>query len=626
MDTRSTSVTGSHVDVLSAGDDATININHHYAAPAADSPISESLANPFAKDRFIGRKHELEQLQTALEKSQTAVVTAEGMAGVGKSYLIDHFALNSAYVYCVLPLNPVNVESLDSLIGLLAGRLEVRPPHIAKIREHLQCRNVLLHIENVDSEEAASVAGQLIEQLQGCRLVLSGRLLDFGRGYSQIRLKAFELSEAISQLHEELRWLQAEPVSAEEAAKIATALQGLPLAIHLAAGYLADNYSVDAFLKALHESQLKLASANPLERGLRNGARQILHAAFAVSFQLLQRKNPEHADALKAFGFMGVKSIGFQLVQEVMAISPEAAETLLRQASKLSLLIAMNPQRDYQKIRWQVHPLLAEYLRAEATAEADSIKQHLNQWFMSRLPEPKFAPIPHYSKFQRFIAWLLRRNLSIAHKTPLSYQAWHELNAEQEALSEWLAYVPIEQGVAVERAGSKYAIRNGSGVTWLQFCQKILKTSLTDSERSNALWTATHCAERCGDLDNAYSFAEEQAKLDQTLGNELNFAASKGQIADILQARGELDEALRIRQDEEMPVYERLGDVRSLLVAQAKIALLLMKFTPPRREEANQLLCVALAAARKMRIPEEQQIERILQHFEMDCLNQDLQD
>ena len=44
-------------------------------------------------------------------------------------------------------------------------------------------------------------------------------------------------------------------------------------------------------------------------------------------------------------------------------------------------------------------------------------------------------------------------------------------------------------------------------------------------------------------------------------------AITKGRIADILQARGELDEALRIRTDEEIPVYERLGDKRSLAAA-----------------------------------------------------------
>ena len=45
-----------------------------------------------------------------------------------------------------------------------------------------------------------------------------------------------------------------------------------------------------------------------------------------------------------------------------------------------------------------------------------------------------------------------------------------------------------------------------------------------------------------------------------------------GLIADILQQRGELDEALRIRREEELPVYERLGDVRERAVTMGKIA------------------------------------------------------
>jgi hypothetical protein len=37
-------------------------------------------------------------------------------------------------------------------------------------------------------------------------------------------------------------------------------------------------------------------------------------------------------------------------------------------------------------------------------------------------------------------------------------------------------------------------------------------------------------------------------------------------------SRGDLDEALRIRQQEELPVFERLGDVRSRAVTMGKIA------------------------------------------------------
>ncbi len=49
-----------------------------------------------------------------------------------------------------------------------------------------------------------------------------------------------------------------------------------------------------------------------------------------------------------------------------------------------------------------------------------------------------------------------------------------------------------------------------------------------------------------------------------------SWAVTLGQIADVLQARGQLDEALRIRQEEELPTYERLGARRDTLVARAK--------------------------------------------------------
>jgi hypothetical protein len=49
-------------------------------------------------------------------------------------------------------------------------------------------------------------------------------------------------------------------------------------------------------------------------------------------------------------------------------------------------------------------------------------------------------------------------------------------------------------------------------------------------------------------------------------------AITIGKIADILQQRGETDEALRIRREEQLPVYERLGDVRERAITIGKIA------------------------------------------------------
>src|SRR5712692_9155079 len=81
-----------------------------------------------------------------------------------------------------------------------------------------------------------------------------------------------------------------------------------------------------------------------------------------------------------------------------------------------------------------------------------------------------------------------------------------------------------------------------------------------------------------GELDEALRIRrEEQLPVYTRLGDVRSIAVTQGQIADILVQRGELDEALRIRREEELPVYTRLGDVRSIAVTQGQIADILMQ-------------------------------------------------
>jgi len=75
-----------------------------------------------------------------------------------------------------------------------------------------------------------------------------------------------------------------------------------------------------------------------------------------------------------------------------------------------------------------------------------------------------------------------------------------------------------------------------------------------------------------GQLDDALKIrTEEELPVYQRLGDVRSCATTMGKIADILQARGQLDEALKIR-NEELPVYERLGDVRERAVTMGQIA------------------------------------------------------
>ncbi len=76
-----------------------------------------------------------------------------------------------------------------------------------------------------------------------------------------------------------------------------------------------------------------------------------------------------------------------------------------------------------------------------------------------------------------------------------------------------------------------------------------------------------------GQFDEALRIhREEELPVYERLGDVRSIAVTKGQIADILEARGQLDEALRIREEDQLPVYERLGDVRSIAVTKGQIA------------------------------------------------------
>jgi tetratricopeptide (TPR) repeat protein len=115
-----------------------------------------------------------------------------------------------------------------------------------------------------------------------------------------------------------------------------------------------------------------------------------------------------------------------------------------------------------------------------------------------------------------------------------------------------------------------------------------------------------------GQLEEGMNLLNQAVQLVTPLGSIRDIAVFRGGIANILQGRGQLDEALRIRREEELPVYERLGDVRERLVCQANTAFTLVaRGQPEDRDEIARLLAEARAAAEGLRIPEAEQIRAI---------------
>ena len=78
-----------------------------------------------------------------------------------------------------------------------------------------------------------------------------------------------------------------------------------------------------------------------------------------------------------------------------------------------------------------------------------------------------------------------------------------------------------------------------------------------------------------GDVEEAETAYLRAVQVLEGLDDPRRRAVARGRIADVLETRGQFDEALRVRTEEELPIYERLGDPRLKAVTQWRIANIL---------------------------------------------------
>ena len=509
----------------------------------------------------MGREAELAELSrhlltTGEEPAAVAICALQGMPGVGKTYLAEQFAAENAEAFpgglVRLVLDPTQPKALSEtqILKDLADRLRISPSPVRlaeRLRDALLAPRALLLIENVDSPEAARAVSPLARNLAGCALLVTGRYRELGRdpgsGWRCLDIAPWAEYLALEQLSLELG--NARMPEEADCRKLVYELGYLPLGIHLAAGYLRRR-SVDTFLHLLKKERLALGPLDATDPALQG--RATLAATFEVSLQLLKTdlgKDEESFRGFQALGFAPAAGFGSSLGAAVAELPSVDFEELAARAEGLSLLDPMVERRDRA---WKLHPLLAELLRSQARDLAEPILKGITDWFVHRL-----------SKLSNEEAEEQGRR-------------WKEVQREVDALVSWLPQVKAEDGARVERAGSWYATLNGPFSAWVTFCEIALAGELSSEERSNFLWTLAMVAKRAGLLDRAMAIAQTKYRLDTERGKDREAALAQGVIADIFQARGQLDEALRIRQEEELPVYEKLGDIRSRAVTMGKIA------------------------------------------------------
>lgn len=363
---------------------------------------------PQVKEVFVGREKELAELQALLlsptpDDRPVAICAIEGMPGVGKSYLADRFAseFSAAFQGGIFRLvfDPKKPARAEDLLRDLADRLDIPGggPDLAEaVRERLLRPRTLLHVENVDSPAFELEATRFLRQLSGCATLVTGRVWDLGRGagWRQVRIEPFDEDLALQQLWKEIGRAPSRDEE-REYRELLRALGGLPLAVHLAAGYLRAGRTAKGFLQHLRDRGLALEPVHAGELAVETSeaARKILSASFGISLDLLAAEldsddEERLLNGFQALGHAPLSGFGRSLGAAIAGLPEDDFEEVVVQARRLSLLLPISPE-ERPDGAWRIHPLLAELLRRGTDASAAFAR--MTKWFVKRLPEPKPA-------------------------------------------------------------------------------------------------------------------------------------------------------------------------------------------------------------------------------------------
>ena len=306
---------------------------------------------------FVGRKNELKELENILLANiHPAIFCILGMGGVGKTALAAHAAhrLRQHFPDGVLWAR-VDTSDAMSILGTFANAFgeDISAYSDAEgrsrvLRQILADKRVLMVLDNVQNSEQVF---PLLPSTGSCAVIITSRFhgLSVARGAYRIQLSPFDNNkrEAIDLF---VNLLGQETVQNEAVLfnEIADLLGHLPLAIDIVASRLAyeSNWSSATFLNRLRQEHKRLD-----ELELENSS---IRLSFNVSFEQLP------SDLQRFFVCLGAFSGNDFSVEAAASI---AQTTIEESENKLRKLNAFSLIRQGRRGRYQLHPLVCDYVR-----------------------------------------------------------------------------------------------------------------------------------------------------------------------------------------------------------------------------------------------------------------------
>lgn len=496
---------------------------------------------PFALTALVGRDRELDQISKQLERDDVRLLTIIGPGGVGKTHvaLAIAQALHERFSDGVAFVALAAITETRLVLPAIASALRVRDdgaPIADALAQWLGTRRMLLVLDNLEQviESAADVLSLLAAAPHITILATSRELLRV-RGEHHVALATLEPNAALELF---LQRANVESGAASEsalqpavAARICDALEGLPLAIELAAARL--RFDSPATLLAHVDRRLEtlVGGARDLPR-----RQQSMRETIAWSFELLDPFQQRFFAQLAVFSGSFSAASARAIAQGDLGAGSDVAQSLRALVEKS--LLQRAGEGDGEP-RVAMLATIREYARER----------------LDEMPDSKRIYLAH-ARYYAELADTAERAL-----VGLDQGGWvARLDMEFENIRGALAYLrdvgEAELGLQLCGALWRYWTRRGylaEGREWLADFLN-LGSAATPPTRARALLGAAMLAQRAGVLAGVEPMLEESLELARFCGDtHLAFFVlnSLGMLAkaerQYERARALLEESLQLR-------------------------------------------------------------------------------